>query len=375
MTDPRTDRMAQVLVSYSARIQRGDRVLIEAQPEAEPLVRALYRHILDAGGHPHMFISLNGQVTQTGLDDVFMRYASAEQLDYQATFYELAYEEFESRIRIHSENNTRVLTNANKKNLARRSEALRSVLEKQFSRGGRGEFKWVTTLFPTSAYAQDADMSLSVFEDYVFKACHVDDPGGDPTAYWQEVEREQARLVNILNGHEELRVRSPFCDLSLSIKGRTFISANGRNNMPDGEIFTGPVEDSVTGWVKFSFPSVNDGVEVDGVELVFENGEVVQASATKNEETLRHIVETDGGSRYLGEFAIGLNYGIDQPTKNVLFDEKIGGTVHMALGAGYPETGSKNESGVHWDLVMDMRKDSEMMIDGEIVYKDGMFVV
>jgi len=375
MTDPRIDRLAQVLVSYSTRIREGDRVLIEAQPAAEPLIRALYKQILDAGGHPHMLISLSGMFSHTGLDDVFMANASDTQLDYPSTFYELAYGEFESRIRIHSEDNTKSLTHADQQRLARRRKTLQPVLEKQFTRGEKDDFRWLTTLYPTNAYAQDADMSLSTFEDYVFQACHVDDPDKDPLEYWRQVEKEQDRIVDALNGHERIRVRSPHCDLTLSIKGRSFLNASGKNNMPDGEIFTGPVEDSVSGRVFFTYSSVSDGVEVGGVELTFEEGKVVKATATKNEAYLIQKLDTDGGSRFLGEFAIGLNYGVTQHTKNILFDEKIGGSIHMALGAGYPATGSINESAIHWDFVTDMRDDAEIEVDGEIVYKNGAFTI
>ncbi len=322
-----------------------------------------------------MLISLSGMFSHTGLDDLFLDNASDAQLDYPSTFYELAYGEFESRIRIHSEDNTKSLTHVDQQRIARRAKTLRPVLKKQFTRGENDDFRWLTTLYPTNAYAQDADMSLSKFEDYVFQACHVADPDEDPLEYWRKIEKEQDRIVKALNGHDRIRVRSPHCDLALSMKGRSFLNASGKNNMPDGEIFTGPVEDSVSGRVFFSYSSVSDGVEVEGVELIFKEGKVVEATATKNEAYLLQRLDTDDGSRFLGEFAIGLNYGITQHTKNILFDEKIGGSIHMALGAGCPETGSTNESAIHWDFVTDMREDAEIDLDGEIVYKNGEFII
>ncbi len=375
MNDPRVDRMAQVLINYSTNIQPGDRVLIEATPQAEPLVRACFREILLAGGHPHLNISLAGQHTFTGIDDLFLRYANEDQLDYPPTFYNLTYKEFESRIRIQSVSNTRLLMEADKAKLARRSRTIGGVTKVQFERGAAGEFKWMTTLFPTNAYAQDTGMSLEDFESFVFSACHVEDPDEDPVAYWQSVKDEQTKLVEQLKGHEIVEVKSPDCELKLSIKDRIFKSAHGTNNMPDGEIYTGPVEESVEGRVRFSYPAVYQGNEVDGVELVFKGGKVVEATAERNQEFLDAKLNTDEGARYLGEFAVGLNYGVKHFSKNILFDEKFGGTIHMALGAGYPEVGSKNESAIHWDMVCDMTRDSEIIVDGDVVYKDGKFVI
>lgn len=374
MNDPRVDRMAKLLVHYSNHIEKGDRVLIEAEPQAEPLVRACFREVLLAGGHPHLLISLAGQTTYTGIDDLFLQYATEAQLDYPATFYDLAYQQFESRFRIHSVSNSKLLMGADKAKLARRSQAMGAVTKVQFQRGAAKEFKWMTTLFPTNAYAQDTGMSLEEFERFVFSACHVEDPEEDAVAYWLGVKTEQAKIVERLNGHERVEVKSPDCEMSFSIKDRIFKSAYGENNMPDGEVFTGPVESSVEGRVRFSFPAVYQGNEVDGVELVFKEGKVVEATAERNQEFLDAKLNTDEGARYLGEFAIGLNYGVKKFSKNILFDEKFGGTIHMALGAGYLEVGSKNESAIHWDMVCDMRADAEIRVDGEVFYKDGKVV-
>ncbi len=350
-------------------------MLIEAEPQAEPLVRACFREILVAGGHPHLFISLAGQTTYTGIDDLFLQYAQEDQLDYPATFYELTYKEFESRIRIQSVSNSKLLMEADKSKLSQRTRAISGVTKVQFARGAKNEFKWVTTLFPTNAYAQDSGMSLEEYESFVFSACHVEDPEEDSVGYWQGVKTEQTRIVDWLKGHDQVEVQSPDCDLRLSIKDRIFKSAHGDNNMPDGEVYTGPVETSVEGRVRFSYPAVYQGNEVDGVELVFKGGKVIEATAKRNQAFLDAKLNTDEGARYLGEFAIGLNYGVQHFSKNILFDEKIGGTIHMALGAGYPEVGSVNESAIHWDMICDMTKDSEIRVDGEIIYKDGKMLI
>jgi aminopeptidase len=367
--------MARVLVEYSTQIKKGDRLIIEAEPAAEPLIREVFKRTLEAGGHPHLVLSLAGITTKSGFDDVFLTYASDEQLDFVPTFYKLAYDAFEARIRIWSQMNTKALSNLDPARLARREKALQPITAAQFRRGDQDEFNWVTTLFPTEAYAQDAEMSFEEFEDFVFKACHVDDPDRDPIEYWRNVEAEQKKIVDALNGHDEVLVRGPNCDLTLSVKGRTFINSHGRHNMPDGEVHSSPVEDSVNGTVRYSIPSASGGIEVEGVELTFKDGRVVEATAEKNQKYLEQMLETDPGARYIGEFAIGTNYGIQRYTRNILFDEKIGGTIHMALGAGYPKTGSQNKSAIHWDMITDMREGGEIIVDGDLVYKDGTFLI
>jgi len=216
-------------------------------------------------------------------------------------------------------------------------------------------------------------MSLAEYEDFVFTAGLLDRP--DPVAAWEQVRKDQDRIATFLGARKTLAVRGPDVDLEISVEGRRWINAAGESNFPDGEVFTGPVEDSANGRVRFSFPAIFDGREVDGVELLFENGKVVQARAAKGEEFLHAMLETDAGARYLGEFAFGTNYNIKRFTRNILFDEKIGGTLHMALGIGYPETGSKNTSGLHWDMICDLRNGAEVVADGAVIYRDGQFMI
>src|SRR5690606_6820496 len=230
-------------------------------------------------------------------------------------------------------------------------------------RSAAGTHRWTLTQFPTPAYAQEADMSLADYEDFIYAATYADQE--DPVACWQQVHDTQQRLVDWRKGKDQVVVRGPNVDLTLSIAGRTFINSDGKRNMPSGEIFTGPVEDSVNGWIRFTYPAIRGGREVEGVEFEFKDGKVVNARASKNEEYLVGQLDSDPGARYLGEFAIGTNYQIQRFTKSILYDEKIGGTLHVAVGAGYPETGSRNESAVHWDFICDMRQDSEILVDGE----------
>jgi len=215
-------------------------------------------------------------------------------------------------------------------------------------------------------------MSLKEYEDFVFGAVHANED--NPVAFWKTVESKQQSAVNYMKGKNQVILRGPNVDLTLSVKGRTFMNSFGTFNMPDGEIFTGPVEDSANGWVKFTYPANYGGTSVEGAELTISNGRVVTAKAAKNEEFLVRTLDVDAGSRYIGEFAIGTNFDIQRFTGNILFDEKIGGSFHMAFGAGYPETGSINKSAIHWDMICDLRTDSEILVDGELFYKNGQFV-
>jgi aminopeptidase len=240
-------------------------------------------------------------------------------------------------------------------------------------RSAKGEFRWVVTLYPTNAYAAEAEMGLAEYEDFYYGACLADD--GDPLTAWQRASAETVRLAEWIEGREEVRVVAPGTDITLGIAGRKFIPCDGRHNMPDGEFFTGPVEDSVEGEVSFHLPATIGGREVAGVKLRFEAGKVVEASAERGEEFLLELLDTDDGARRLGELGIGTNYAIDRGTREVLLDEKVGGTVHMAVGRSYPESGGVNESAVHTDLVCDLRLGGKLIVDGETMQEDGRFVV
>jgi aminopeptidase len=371
MSDVRVHRYARILVEHSTRVAPGDRILIEGTTAAEPLIRELFVQILERGGIPHPMIAFPGMMPFSQ-DELYLTYAQDTQLDFIPTFYKLAYDQFEGRIRIHSATNTRGASNIDSIKSQRRGKALSSITEAQMRRGAEGKFKWVTTLYPTDGYAQDAGMSLKEYEDFVFNAVHAQED--DPIAYWNSTSVEQQKAIDFLSDKAQVVLRGPNVDLTLSIKGRKFSNSIGVYNMPDGEIFTGPVEESVNGWVKFTYPAIYGGVAVEGAELTFSNGRVTIAKADKNQDFLIKMLESDAGSRYLGEFAIGTNRDINRFTGNILFDEKIGGSFHMALGAGYPETGSKNKSAIHWDMICDLRQDSEILADGQPFYRNGQFV-
>lgn len=367
MIDPRLDKLAHLLVNYCVAVQAPDWIVVQAELPALPLVDAVLRHTLQAGGQPTV------NLKSDRLEQTFLTHAGDEQLAHVTPFERLPAEEADAIIYIRAAENTRSLSGADPAKQSAFSKARQGVLSTRMARGSCGEMRWTITDYPCAAFAQEADMSVSDFEDFVFQATFVDRE--DPVAEWQQIGEMQARLVDYLKGKRQVQLRGASIELDLSIDGRSFINSDGKRNMPSGEIFTGPVEDSANGWVEFSFPAIREGREVEGIRLEFKEGVVVKASASKSEEYLLKTLDTDAGARRLGELGIGTNFGIQRFTKRILYDEKIGGTVHLALGQSYPETGGKNESGIHWDMICDMRQDAEIRVDGELFYKDGEFQV
>lgn len=367
MSDPRVAKLAKVLAHYSLKVKRGDLVRITGPALAEPLFRAMYAEALDAGAYPMV------RVTLQGLEELYYRKASDDQLKFISEIERLETERVSATLAILGKWNTRELTSVDPQRIRLRREATRELQHRFLERAAQGELRWCGTQYPTHAEAQDADMSLSEYENFVFKAGLLDE--ADPVAAWDAVRRKQERIARFLGEKKMLAIKGPDIDLHVSTADRTWVNAAGEYNFPDGEVFTGPVEDSVHGRVRFTFPGIYGGREVEDVELLFEQGKVTHARAAKGEDFLHSMLDIDQGARYLGEFAFGLNYNIQRFTRNILFDEKIGGTLHMALGLGYPETGSKNVSGLHWDLICDLRNGAEVTADGEVVYKDGKFVV
>lgn len=366
MTDPRLQLLARVLTQYSVKVQPGHLVRISGPAIAAPLIVEVYQAALQAGGHPIMRVSLDG------LDEAFYRFASQDQLRYLPEVRRVEEETINAHIGIWANMNTRSLTNVDPKRLAARREALRPVNERFMERAAKEELRWVGTQFPTNADAQEAEMSLGEWEDFIFTAGMLDRK--DPVGAWIAVREELNGIAGILAAHDRLELRGKDIDLTVRVKERKWIVAAGEYNFPDGEVFTGPIEDSVEGRVRFSYPAVYNGRVVEGIELTFERGRVVDARAERGQDFLLAMLDMDAGARALGEFAFGLNYSITRFTKNILFDEKIGGTVHMALGAGYPETGSVNRSALHWDMICDLREGGEVRADGEVIYRDGKFV-
>lgn len=375
MADPRVVNLARTLVNYCVEVNQNDLVGIISQPPATPLVQEILREVLRNGGHPYLLPYKVPLPTlgYEGMDRIFYEEASDEQLKYQDRFWKNLNQEFDVRIFIQSEYNTRSIKDIDPERISIRRQAYKPIFDTYFERMGTGDLRRVSTLYPTQAYADDAGMSLNEFEDYIYGATFSD--CDDPVSEWKRMKAEQSVLIEWLKGKKEIQVRGPHIELDLSVEGRTFINSDGKQNMPSGEIFTGPVENSVNGWVRFTHPCILSGKEVVGVELNFENGRVVGASAEKNQDFLLSMLDTDPGARYLGEFAIGTNKKINRFIKKILYDEKIGGTIHMALGQGYPSTGSQNTSAIHWDMICDMREGGKILVDGELFYESGEFMI
>jgi aminopeptidase len=367
MTDPRITAWARTLVTYSTGVQPGDVVSIEGDVSARTLLAEIYRETLRAGGLPAMIPRL-GEVNRMLLEQ-----ASDEQISWISPVERWSRGEADVVIRVLGEENTKALSGIAPDRQMVRKRSQGELLKTMIERAAAGECRWSLTLWPTNAYAQDAEMSTDEFTAFVFDACKLG--VDDPAAAWRQQGAMQQRLVDWLAGKQEIHLRGPDTDLRLAVADRVWINCDGTNNFPDGEIFTGPIEDATDGHIRFSYPVVVDGREVHDVRLRFAAGRVVDASASRGEGYLLETLDADPGARTLGEFAFGTNFDITRFTKNILFDEKIGGTVHMALGAGYPETGSVNQSAIHWDLICDLREGGSVEVDGEPFLRDGRYLV
>lgn len=367
MADIRIEKLAELLVNYSVAVKEGDKVVIQSSVAAESLVKEVYSKVLQSGGHPFVLLEPNG------LQEIFYQKSSDKQLKYVSDISKLITETFDVNINIIGTTNTKALSSVDPSKIVMHSSSRRGLREKTLERSANGQLRWVVTIFPTNAYAQDADMGLSEYEDFVYGACVPDFQ--DPIGYWRRFSDEQQRIIDWLEGKKEVKLIARETELTLSIEGRNFINCDGHINMPDGEIFTGPVENSINGHVYFSYPSIYSEREVIGIRLWFENGRVIKATAEKNEEFLIKTLDTDEGSRYVGEFAIGTNEGITRYTREILFDEKINGSFHLALGIGYPESGSVNKSAIHWDMICDLKQGGEIWVDDVMFYKEGEFII
>jgi aminopeptidase len=381
MRDPRLDKLASVLVNYSVGVKPGQLVRLSGDVVGLPLLEALHEQVLGAGGHPLLRLSY------TAMSEATFALASDEQLRYLPPTAVPEIEAIDASIGLWADVNTKSMSGVDPAKQGLASSARRPVMDKFFERAARGDLKWAGTQYPTQASAQDAEMSLRDYADFVFEAgyLHLD----DPVAKWQEISTKQQKIVDYLTGKKHLHFQSAGgTDLHVDVEGMAWINCDGHENFPDGEVFTGPnlkagnnspSPGGVNGVVRYSFPAVHHGREVHDIVLTFERGRVVDAKASKNQDFLVAMLDQDEGARSLGEIAIGTNYAIERYTKNTLFDEKIGGTFHAAVGAGYPETGNANASGLHWDMVCDLRprdgaNGGTITVDGEVISRNGVFV-
>ncbi|MCX8083970.1 MAG: aminopeptidase [Calditerrivibrio sp.] len=360
------EKLARLVCDYSLKIKEGEVVEIRGESCAEPFIKVLYKYILTQNAYPLVRISFNEQLY------TFYKYASEKVIETLPEVLLTTAKTVNAVINIDSESNTKQLTGVDPAKIALHRKTTKVLKDIMFEREAKGEFRWVIVPYPTSAMAQDAEMSLDDYADFLKMALKLDEV--DPVLAWNSVNLFQQKVVEILTDAKQIRIQGTKTDLTLSVEGRKWINCSGRHNLPDGEVFTSPVEDSAEGEIFFDIPTSFMGVEVQNVLLRFEKGKVVYAKAEKGDGFLQKMLETDDGARYVGEIAFGLNDSITIPSKNILFDEKIGKSLHLAIGSSYPETGGKNQSGLHWDLIKDMKRSSEVYRDGVLIYKDGVFL-
>lgn len=362
------DKYAQVLVDYSTDVQKGDTVQIRAtSAEAKDLVKAIYKRVLEKGGHPIVRTSI------VDLADTFIKYASDEQLDYVDPITKMEYETIDKFISIGAPLNTKSMARADLNKLSRRGKATKQLSEILMSRAAKGEASWVIGDFPTNALAQEAKMSLDEYTEFLINSCYLNCE--DPVAKLKELDAKQTKWAEYLNNVKQIHITGEKTDITFNVEGRRWISCSGKNNYPDGEVFTSPVEDGINGEIYFDFPQNYRGNEAHGVHLWIENGLIVKAQAEKGQDFLHAMLDMDEGSKGIGEIAIGTNEEIQEVTGNILFDEKIGGSIHMAVGASYPETGGKNVSGLHWDLIKNMKNGGKIYADGTLIYENGKMLI
>jgi len=364
LVDQRVEKLAKLCVDYSVEVKPKEIVVIQGSDAAFLLMNELYRDCLLAGAHPYVMANMDVQYT-------FYTHAKEHQLKFVSPMDKFIVENMDVNIGIFCEPNPKRLTNVDAGKMRMRTAARKELGEIFFKRWGDGKLRWVGAPFPITSQAQEAGMALPEYEDFVYGSCLLDKR--DPAAEWRRIHKEQDRICRFLNKKSEIRVVGEDTDLTFSTKGRTWINCSGKVNMPDGEVYTGPVEDSVNGTIRFTYPGLYMGKEVEDIKLTFKGGKVIRASAAKGEDLLKELLKIEGAN-HLGETAIGTNYAIKTFTKDMLFDEKMGGTIHMALGRGIPESGSVNQSAIHWDILKDMKRDAEIYADGKIFFKNGNFV-
>lgn len=366
MVDARLTKLAKVLVNYSLKLKKGELFIIEGNTLCEPLALEVYKEALAAGANPILM------PIWEPYKEMLLKNGSREQIEYCNPFNLEVVKRADAKLNILAEANTRSLASIDPVKLNFMLKGRKQISKIFHERIEKGEMRWCGTQYPTYASAMDANMSLSEYEDFIFSSCCID--SAEPAKEWERIHNEQQRLVDYLNSKSKIEVKSKDTQLTFSLEGRKWVNCDGTVNLPDGEVFTSPVENSMNGHVRFSYPAIFMNREVEDVELTFENGRVVSAKAKKDEAFLNEILNTDEGAKAVGEFAVGTNYNINRFTKNTLFDEKIGGTIHMAVGASVGKTGGKNKSAIHWDMICDMH-DGEIYADGELFYKNGRWII
>lgn len=367
MADVRVERLADLAVNYSVDVKENQEIFIAGSTVSLPLIEQIYKHVLLAGAHPSVVLK------DQRLQDIQFTYAKDSQLEHVSPISLHAVQTADTLMHVKAEQNPRHLTNVNPEKIALNTRARRELSDIMTERIKKGELSWTLVPFPTESMAQEASMSLLEYEDFVYRACYAHTE--DPKKEWEKVSQKQQKIVDYLMKKSEIRYTGEDTDITFWTEGRTWINADGKKNMPDGEVFTGPHEDSTEGTIRFTYPAIYKGNEIKDIRLTFKNGVVTKAKAQKGENLLNRMINLDEGSNKVGEVAIGTNNQIIQFTKDMLFDEKMGGTIHIALGRGIPETGSNNRSAIHWDMLKDMKNGGKIYADGELCYENGAFII
>ncbi len=368
------EKYAEILVDYSTEVKEGDLVVIRMESHsAQPLAKEIYKRVLQKGANPVVRCAVEE------LSETFIKYANDAQLSYIDPMSEVEYNKIDKVISIGAPMNVKNMARANSDKMAKRSKATRELSQTLLKRAADGELSWVIADYPTNALAQEAKMSLEDYSDFIVNACYLE--LDNPIEKWREIGKKQDVLVDYLNagtdgsGTKKIRIVGEQTDVTFSVEGRKWLNCCGLNNFPDGEIYTSPVEDSANGQIYFDFPAIYRGNESHKILIKLENGKVVDATAEKGQEFLLSMLDMDEGSRFVGEVAIGTNERIVDVTGNILFDEKIGGSIHVAFGSSYPETGGKNVSGLHWDIIKNMKNGGQIYADDKLIYENGRFLI
>lgn len=371
MRDLRVDKWADVLVNYSLKARPKEYAIIAGEIEALPLIEACYEKLIQAGAIVETFI------TPRLWTEILFRYGKDEQIVTTSPALKYAAEHCDLYLGIGAETNSKLLANFDPKKQSLASTARKPILDAILNRAAEGKMRWTYTHFPTAAAAQDAEMGTREYEEFIFSLAHLNE--ADPVKAWNEVEVNHNKIIDYLKDKKELHfVNGAGTDLKVNVDGMKWVNCCGKINFPDGEVYTGPNLNSpcggVNGVARYSMPTVYRNVEVHDIELIFKNGAVEKANASKGESFLREMIRSDAGAKFVGEIAIGTNYHMNKITKNILFDEKFGGTFHLALGKGYPQTGNTNESALHWDIIFDLRTEGSIFADGELFFQNGKFL-
>jgi aminopeptidase len=363
MSDSRVSKLAKLCVNYSVNVKPKEQVLIRGNTSALPLIGELYKECLLNGAYP-LFVPISE------FDYTFYKYAKDQQLEFVPPFAKFLMENIDVSIGIISDTNPKKLTSIDPAKIRKHRAAQKETNEIFMKRYAEGKLRWTILPYPVNAQAQEAAMSIEEYEDFVYNSCLLNRK--DPVKEWKKIEKQQEKTCASMNKTGQIRIVGEDTDLTFSVKGRKWLNCCGKINMPDGEVYTGPVENSINGKIRFTYPGIYSGKEVEDISLTLKNGKVVRAEAAKGYGLLKEILKIEGAD-HIGEFAVGTNYGVTKFTKEMLFDEKMGGTIHMALGNSYPETGGLNKSSIHWDILKDMKKGGEIYADNELVYKNGKF--